>query len=702
MILFKSDWDKYPDAIVDTTTTNRSWVRQAVIYQKMGINNCYFHLSLLDPSLDGVDPFREDLDDITKIKIKHECANNPWYYYREVHRIPSKTGLEVNKLNANRGLLATLWLYHNHVDSTNTQLRQTGKSVRLEAPICWLLTSGVFNTTLLFGTINRSKQADTVRSIKEKLGLHPGYIYSAIKRKDWDNTVGVSNVSRKNYLLFCVGQGDKQAADKAGRGFSLANRFFDEVAETTNSQVSISASTSSSNAVIKEARERDRPYGTIYACTASTLDRDEGLFYYNLSKSGMPWSEKLLDSDDADDLRTTVGCNSFDPLAPLVDVVMSWKQLGMTRVEFDEIVAKVKRDSGGDMDKVKKECYSIWSRGDVANPLSTKQINTIVEGEREPLYVEKTKEKFIIRYYCKRGELPTIAYRTRIGIGLDSSNAVNNDSCSITICDLSNLEVLCRMDVNLTNINTYGLFVSDLLRDIPNSVLVIENKSSGQAIIDTCISILHKRGEDPFVRIFNRVFQYTEKYIKEYNDIRNTPLRRRNEFFYNKYRKYFGFMTSQKTRRELYNEVLSEGVNFGGGLIKDKVLIDQITALEERDGRVDHPVGGHDDAVISWLLVVWFTLRGVNYKNYNIPSSLPLSKALRIEDGLESENANKNKEEINQLLEIIPKLKDKIELYRGTLLCYKYKTKLEELLDYMESINYIPENAEGLRELLKS
>jgi len=53
----------------------------------MGISNCAFHLALLNPQLEEVDPHSVDLDLRTKALILEECKNNPWYFFREIVRV---------------------------------------------------------------------------------------------------------------------------------------------------------------------------------------------------------------------------------------------------------------------------------------------------------------------------------------------------------------------------------------------------------------------------------------------------------------------------------------------------------------------------------------------------------------------------------------------------------------------------------------
>src|SRR5690606_13874646 len=124
MILFLDDWKKYPRAIVDDRTSNRTFVELADKYAQMGLKNYFFHLALLQPELQGVDPFDPDLTVEQMAKINLEARYNPWYFYRECFRLPSQGGDVPDPLRANRGNIGAYWCYYNHVDTGLTQPRQ--------------------------------------------------------------------------------------------------------------------------------------------------------------------------------------------------------------------------------------------------------------------------------------------------------------------------------------------------------------------------------------------------------------------------------------------------------------------------------------------------------------------------------------------------------------------------------------------------
>ena len=96
----------------------------------MGVHNHAFLLALHDRTLVGVDPFDyENLSHEKIVRIATECRVNPWYFFREVVRVPAGSGDEACMLEANRGNIALFWYFFNHVTTFLIQIRQTGKSL---------------------------------------------------------------------------------------------------------------------------------------------------------------------------------------------------------------------------------------------------------------------------------------------------------------------------------------------------------------------------------------------------------------------------------------------------------------------------------------------------------------------------------------------------------------------------------------------
>ena len=60
------------------TTKNKSFLDMHHYLKSIGIKNNEFMLTLIDPDLDGVDPYDPNLNQLYKQKILRECITNYW------------------------------------------------------------------------------------------------------------------------------------------------------------------------------------------------------------------------------------------------------------------------------------------------------------------------------------------------------------------------------------------------------------------------------------------------------------------------------------------------------------------------------------------------------------------------------------------------------------------------------------------------
>ena len=108
--------------LYDLGTPNKSFLQLAKDLKKLGIKNWYFMLEIYDPSVLTVDPYAVDKNGNTTLtkdqiaRIVNECARNPWYFLREISRIPDQGGV-ATKYIANRGNIAQAFCIWKGYDS---------------------------------------------------------------------------------------------------------------------------------------------------------------------------------------------------------------------------------------------------------------------------------------------------------------------------------------------------------------------------------------------------------------------------------------------------------------------------------------------------------------------------------------------------------------------------------------------------------
>lgn len=703
MILFKDDWKRFPHAIPDFQTSNKSWVEAAITLREMGVENCLWPLALMQPELQGVDPHDPDLDFETKKKIGVECRWNPWYGFREVIKVPPQSSDLPLPLLANRGNLCLFWCFFNHIDVALEQIRQTGKSINGDSLWINLITMTATNSTFGLFTKDDGLRRVNVERIKKFLEYLPSYIYSPSKN-DIDNMSEFSYSLLGNKYKTAVAQKNELAANNAGRGFSMPCQQFDETAFITWIQETMPAALAAGTAVRDEAARFNKPYGNIYTTTSGRRDTPHGKYVYNFFHSAAPWTESLYDSKNQEELyeRVLRSCRpreGYDPKL-MVHAVFNHRQLGKT----DEWLRKKLSESNSTGAKANMDFFNIWESGSEEHPLEQEDIKKIVASQVDPSYQHYDVHSYLLNWYIPKDEIEDYMKANSTVLGLDTSDAIGRDGVGFVLKDIRDMSTVATMSINEALLPRLAQFVARFLLQYKNCTLIIEKKNVAQSFVDTLLIMLPEAGEDPFRRIFNRINDESPRESQEYKDTLGTPLNRRHPEVYEKYKKYFGFNTSGSSRHALYTTVLRSYIRKAAGLIKDKKLIDELTGLSMRNGRVDHTGSGNDDMVISALMCEWLVSNGRNLMTYGIdPLKVKTAEykevnELSFEDKLDHFEQESYREEID---EINKKLGSTEDLVQVTLLENRL-TKLVSLLknrdDDFLSLDAMIQNANQERE----
>lgn len=109
-------------------TKNQSFINVANQLKQDGVNNYDFMLLLYDKSIKNLDPYDKNLTEDEINKIKQEVYYNPWYFLREIVRIPSQDGTAI-RYKANRGNIAQAWCSFCGISSFVSLPRQTYKTM---------------------------------------------------------------------------------------------------------------------------------------------------------------------------------------------------------------------------------------------------------------------------------------------------------------------------------------------------------------------------------------------------------------------------------------------------------------------------------------------------------------------------------------------------------------------------------------------
>lgn len=615
-ILFQDDWrDKYPNAIVHTTTKNQSFIRICSLLKEMGIKNHLFPLQLHNPELLYVDPFDPhlSLEEMTMIAI--EAKTSVFYTARELLRDPKGSIHSPIPFRANRFNMSMYWLYMTHITTLLQIARQQGKSFAADGLNVWLLNIATTNTNINLLTKDDKLRSENLIRLKGMIEELPGYMQQ-LSRNDIANTEEVHIKSLNNRLTgYLPSKSPKQALNVA-RGSSSANNFIDEIAFIYNIAISLPSMLATGTAARETAKDKGEPYGTLLYTTAGKKDDPDGKYVYNMLQDSARWSERMFDVRNQEELEDLIRRNS--PGGKLrVFVMYNHRQLGVSDEQFRRAIENSEA-TGEERDR---DWYGKWTSGSQTSPLTPEMNDIIRASEVLDYYTEITSPyAYIIRWYVPEISL---AYRMASGqhiASLDTSDAAGGDDIGLTFRDVKTGETIGAGNYNETNLISFAEWLCQLLATYPNLTMIIERRSSGIAILDYMLLMLPKMGIDPFKRLYNKVVQEADENRERYLEICK-PLHARPEDIYTRHKKAFGFATSATgatSRSELYSTTLLKAARLTGDKARDSALINQILGLVIKNNRVDHADGEKDDLVISWLLSMWLITMGRNLQHYGI------------------------------------------------------------------------------------
>jgi hypothetical protein len=460
-----------------------------------------------------------------------------------------------------------------------------------------------------------------------------------------------------NTLNINVPQMGRDAAGDLGRGLTVETTTYDEPAYISFIEEIINGCAPSALTAMANARKQGKPYGISFITTPNTTLHPSGEFMFEKLMSSTEWREKFFDSYSESHLRERLlRASPKTTTSPSIAMVYNYMQLGKDKDWVKETIDLLNLS----LAKAKIDLLLMWVE-DGENRLFDDITREAINGcKREVIWSKEYKDSgLFMDFFCTQQELIAMGkkeYNDYFLIGVDTSSAINKDACTIIIRSMRTGKVVGVGRYPLAFLDDVTAIIVDLLQVLNNSLLVIE-RNYAHHMIDNLLIMLPAKGMDPFTRIFNQVYQDTVQYEKEYKEVQATKFAYRYKDFYLKYKQYFGFNTTSRSREILYG-LIQEAVGMTAyGLNYDK-LADELINLRTKGDRIDHDAKRHDDLVIGWLLTYWFIKLGANKSLYGIQAGIALTDTKNL---LNEGGSRKGPEMEPHVVQFMDKIKSKVE-----------------------------------------
>lgn len=610
--------------IYDFGTANRSFLQLARDLRTLGITNCYFMLELKDPGLVNINPYAKDehgnctLTNEQIDRILLECKLNPWYYLREVCRIPDQGGTAV-PYRANRGNIAQAWCIWKGYDSWLCIPRQKGKTQSALAMEAWMYSFGTTNSDFIFVNKDGPNAKKNLERLRDQILLLPAYMQfpmfiddDGTKVKHRMSATSAAHPVTNNKIIVKPQATSYDKALSLARGLTAPIIHFDEPEFTPHIKTIVENSVSTFEEAAKNARKNHAMYGRIFTCTPGDLDTAPGMEAQLILDRTRKWTEKIYDwtkeeidsylypdqllSVDNDDDVATLAMNRCNGI---FYIEYQYYQIGLSQKWLVEIAGKI-----GDPLTVRREILLQRLHGSNLSPYPQEDIEYIVENQQKPI------DELWIMDYFKFDIYEKLDRRIPYIVGVDCSTGTVGDNNAISVIHPFTLRPVAEFECNYVGETLYEQIIVELItKYIPKACLCIERNSVGDGIIDffletnspVCNNLYYDRDRD-----------LVDEKMRQSQDI--TSLLRTKATR----KTYYGVYTHGTSREQMF-AILSKRVSENkDDFVTNNITRDLSRLIRKPNLRIEAGPGFHDDSIMSYLIALYVYYHGNNLSLFGI------------------------------------------------------------------------------------
>lgn len=567
------------------STTNKSFLDMHYYLRDRGIKHNEFMLLLLDPDLAKINPRDPKLPQVYKVKILRECMYNPWYFLREICRIPDDGNALGVPFRLHRGNMAMLFCLMLNLNTSVILPRQTGKTQSALAWYMYLFNFGTNNAEMSFLNKKFEDSKLNLNRIKAIRDLLPSYLKmdqmfapDGSKLKGKNSVETMQHPINGNRIRTVPSARDVTSAASLMRGRTTSIIYIDEYAFIKHNKTIYLNMVPAWNTAARNARTNHKPYGMLITTTPGILTTDEGIYAFNTREMATKFSEHWYDLS-AQEIMDNINSNTN---SNFVHIEYTYQQLGYSEEWFRELCINMQKN----WPEIRREVLLEWSAATENSPFSKEDLDTIRSLLRAPISSFMVFNRYTIYVYEKilSNKYPPL-------IGVDVSGGYQRDSSAITIVDSYSTRVTAEFNCNYISTNDLAALIYEIVSKwMPNAVVNIErNGGYGASVLDKLIHTTIKP---------NLFFTIKDKVIEE--RMMGPQIVKKTQKM-----KVYG-SDSTKNERETLMEILRDRVDYHKDKIISKTIYDELCGLEvKKNGRIEHSQNTHDDQVFSWLWALY-------------------------------------------------------------------------------------------------
>lgn len=588
----------------DFSTKNTSFLELYKDLYSLGIKNNKFFLAIYDRSLMGINPFSEALPLSVILRIIIECMRNPWYWLREICRVP-QDGSPIEPGGGScflidRSSAASWYCFINYIDHYLCKPRQTGKTHCALSEIDYAYIFGSKSATILFANKDAENNKMNLYRLKCHRDMLPRYMQmkttvdmvgNLIKEKN--SVTAIRNPVNNNSIKLLPRANSKDSAMTCGRGATSSLMYFDEWDFIPfNTTIMDSAAFAYSR-----ARENSLAAGSmacrLFTSTPGDLDSRDGAAATEWLDHTLKWDDTFYDIP-IEKLRNMVS-DVQSKRNGIMWIEHSWKQLKKTQKWFEDQCRLV----SWNLETIAREIELRRLHGSSMSPFKREDIMYIQRNKRKPIgEIDLSKNLCPFKFYKKMKK--SVPYF----ICIDPSEGLALDNNAVEIESPYTLEVVCEMrNPYISQRDLSKMIVQFMDLFCPNALLIIEN-NKGRELIN-CL-----RETKYATRVWydsGKMLEISEK-LDKYGVQAREALERRA----------YGVSTNTASRSIMMG-ILERMMDEEKRKFVSEYVVDDISALiRTSSGKIEAAPGQHDDNIMAYLFGPYIKFNSNNLVDFGI------------------------------------------------------------------------------------
>lgn len=597
--------------IIDWKTSNKSFIDVYNDLRRLGVKHCTFFLRLYDRDLVGVDPYSGNLPLEMQLKIYLECVINPWYFLREIARIPAD-GMPVEPGSGiqyilDRNNLASWYCFINHIDNYTSKPRQCGKTQDALLKLNYAYHFGASTATILFFNKDLALSKENLARLKDQRDLFPPYLQMKVAFSEDGSTIkGIDNITTmKNPVTGCQVKvmpcaTSKEMGTRLGRGYTSSLMMFDEFDFTNYNTEIINASAFAFSRASENAINNHSCACRLFLSTPGDLSTRDGKAATDFirgtkeTKGMFIWDDSMYDIS-LDLIKKEIHSPKYNGI---VFIEHDWKMLKKD-VHWYEQQCNL---CSYNQEVILREILLQRLNGSSMSPFTREQQLYLSSHKRPPKdKIDIVNEDTISTIYLYEKLKRRIPYI----IAIDPAPGLGEDNNAMVIINPRTRKVAAEYKTPYISSKMMCDTVVNLMDQFCPQGLIVVEANRGHGLMERFMEThyAHRVWYDP-----DRLNALLTVKTDKYGGMPRSTMTRKVQ----------GFVTGTKSRNLLF-QLLENLVNESIDLIYTENLVNEIlTLIRKPTGKIEAAQSEHDDTVMAYLIGMYVLMNASNLEEYGL------------------------------------------------------------------------------------